>query len=145
MNRLLIKNRTSKYIFKGNTKNKWCTSKYDSQGYQKILSQNTESMPTDVKNSFQQPSSLFYYGPFNPLDEYYYFKIKKDEEDEERKRKNERRRYQNRLFLYNKFRYNNQPRSFPLYIISNSKQQTNNYSKSIFHYKFKSSNVKFSK
>lgn len=98
--------------------------KYDSQGYQKILSQNTESMPTDVKNSFQQPSSLFYYGPFNPLDEYYYFKIKKDEEDEERKRKNERRRYQNRLFLYNKFRYNNQPRSFPLYIISNSKQQT---------------------
>ena len=38
--------------------------KYGSQVYQKGLSQNTESMSTDVKNSFQQHSSLFYYSQF---------------------------------------------------------------------------------
>ena len=68
------------------------------------------------------------------MNEYYYFNIKKEEDEEERKRKNERR-YRNMLFLYSKFCarqykinnnicYNNQPRSFPLYIISKSKQQT---------------------
>ena len=111
--------------------------KYGSQVYQNDLSQNTESMPTDVKNSFQQPLSLFYYSQFNPSNEYYYFKIKEEEEEEERKRKNERR-YRNMLYLCSKFcarqykinnnnyynSYNNQPRTFPLYIIINSKQQT---------------------
>jgi transposase-like protein len=111
--------------------------KYGSQVYQKDLNQNTESMPIDVKNSFQQPSSLFYYSQFTPSNEYYYFKIKEEEEEEEeRKRKNERR-YRNMLNLCSKFcarqykinlnyynNYNNQPTSFPLYIISNSKQQT---------------------
>ena len=76
--------------------------KYGSQIYQKDLSQNTESMSTDVKNSFQHPSSLFYYSQFNPLNEYYYFNIKEEEEEEERKRQNERR-YRNLLFLYSKF------------------------------------------
>jgi hypothetical protein len=51
-------------------------------------------MPIDTKNSFQQPSSLLYRGPFNPWDEYYYFEKEKEqeeEEEEERKRKNGRR------------------------------------------------------
>jgi hypothetical protein len=106
--------------------------KYGSQIYQKILSQNTESMPIDIKNSFQQQSSLLYYSQINPSNEYYY-KIK-EEEEEERGRKN-KRRYRNMLFLCSKFCtgqyninnnncYNNQPRPFPLYITSNSIQQT---------------------
>jgi hypothetical protein len=62
--------------------------KYDSQVYQnKILSQNTETMPIDTKNSFQQPSSILYRGPFNPWDEYFYFEKEKEEEEEERKKK----------------------------------------------------------
>lgn len=109
--------------------------KYDSQVYQnKILSQNNETMPIDTKNSFQQPSSLLYRGPFNPWDEYYYFEKEKEQEEEERKRKNERR-YQNMLVRYSNFWrmqynlnnnncYNNQPRSFPLDITSTIKQQT---------------------
>jgi hypothetical protein len=109
--------------------------KYNSQVYQtKILSPNTETMPIYSKNSFQQPSSLFYGGPFNHWNEYYYFELEKKEEEEERKRKSERR-YRNMLVLVSKFCgmqynfnknncYDNQPRSFPLYIKSNSKQQT---------------------
>jgi hypothetical protein len=66
--------------------------KSDSQVYQnKILSQNTETMPINRKNSFQQPSSLLYRGPFKPWDEYFYFEKEKEEEEEERKRKNDRR------------------------------------------------------
>ena len=62
-------------------------NKYDPQVYQnKILSQNTETLPTDVKNSFQQPPSLFYGSPFNPCNEYYYFEKEKEEEEKERKR-----------------------------------------------------------
>jgi hypothetical protein len=110
-------------------------NKYDSQVYQNnILSQNIETLPTDVKNSFQQPSSLISGSPFNPLNEYYYFEKEKEEEEEERERKR-KRRYQNMLFMYNKFcarqyninnnnYYNNQPSSFPTYITSNNKQQT---------------------
>ena len=117
-------------------KHKIVYDKYGSQIYQKDLSQNTESMPTDVKNSFQHPSPLFYYSQFNPLNEYYYFNIKEEEEEEEERKRQNERRYRNMLFfLYSKFcarqykinnnnYYNNQPRSFPLYIISNSKQQT---------------------
>jgi hypothetical protein len=106
--------------------------KYDSQVYQnKILSQNTETMPIDTKNSFQQPSSLLYRGPFNPWNEYFYFEKEKEEEEEERKRKNDRR-YRNMLCskfcgmqynLNNNNCYNNQPRSFPLNITSTIKQQ----------------------
>jgi hypothetical protein len=68
-------------------KHKMVYDKYGSQIYQKDLSQNTESMPTDVKNSFQHPSPLFYYSQFNPLNEYYYFNIKEEEEEEEEKDK----------------------------------------------------------
>lgn len=108
--------------------------KSDSQVYQnKILSQNTETMPIDRKNSFQQPSSLLYRGPFNHWDEYFYFEKEKEEEEEERKRKNDRR-YRNMLFLCSKVLgmqynlnnnncYNNLPR-FPLDITSTIKQQT---------------------
>lgn len=92
-------------------------------------------MPIDVKNSFQRPSSLFYYSQINPSNEYYYFKIKEEEEEEEERRRKNERRYRNMLFLYSKCRamqyninnnnyYNNQPRPFPLYITSNSIQQT---------------------
>ena len=51
--------------------------KYGSQVYQKGLSQNTESMPTDVKNSFQQPFIAILLQSIYPLNEYYYFNIKK--------------------------------------------------------------------
>ena len=72
--------------------------KYGSQPYQKILSQNTESMPIDVKNSFQRPSSLFYYSQINPSNEYYYFKIKEEEEEEEERRRKNERRYRKYAF-----------------------------------------------
>ena len=58
--------------------------KYDSQCYEnKILSQNTETLPTYAKNSFQQPPSLIYGGSFNRWNEYYFFE-KEEEEEKER-------------------------------------------------------------
>ncbi|MGI9011221.1 MAG: hypothetical protein ACR2F1_08550 [Nitrososphaeraceae archaeon] len=99
----------------------------DSQCYQNNnIRQNTETMSIDVKNSFQQPLPLFHYGR-------YYFNIE-EEEDEERKRKNERRfrrmLYSNfyaMQYIINNSNYNNQLRSFPLYITNNRSQLTNQY------------------
>ncbi len=108
--------------------------KYDSQCYEnKILSQNTETLPTYAKNSFQQPPSLIYGGSFNRWNEYYFFE-KEEEEEKERERKSEER-YREMCFMYSIFctrqyninnnnYYNNQPSSFPIYITSKSKQET---------------------
>jgi hypothetical protein len=55
VNRLLIKNITSKYIsYSKDTQKTNGVDKYDSQVYQnKVRSQNNETMPIDTKNSFQ--------------------------------------------------------------------------------------------
>ena len=108
-------------------KKRMAYNRCDSQCYQNNnIRQNTETMSIDVKNSFQQPLPLFHY------DRYYF--NKEEEEDEERKRKNERRfrrmLYSNFYamhYIINNSNYNNQLRSFPLYVTNNRSQLTNQY------------------